>query len=72
MPGGNQGQQIRDEILHIMSDTQCVQPWPSNFRHRNKIPETPGHFYEQLGTQSSPSRSGSQVAPETAQQHDSR
>jgi len=31
--GGNQGQQIRDEILHIM--------------HRNKIPETAGHFYEQ-------------------------
>eukprot|EP00933_Yihiella_yeosuensis_P057519 TRINITY_DN5737_c1_g1_i2.p1 TRINITY_DN5737_c1_g1~~TRINITY_DN5737_c1_g1_i2.p1 ORF type:complete len:583 (+),score=121.12 TRINITY_DN5737_c1_g1_i2:189-1751(+) len=31
--GGNQGQAIRDEILHIM--------------HRNKIPETSGHFYEQ-------------------------
>eukprot|EP00930_Biecheleria_cincta_P046432 TRINITY_DN32012_c0_g1_i1.p1 TRINITY_DN32012_c0_g1~~TRINITY_DN32012_c0_g1_i1.p1 ORF type:complete len:2307 (+),score=411.66 TRINITY_DN32012_c0_g1_i1:130-7050(+) len=31
--GGNQGQQIRDEILHIM--------------HRNKIPEVAGHFYEQ-------------------------
>lgn len=31
--GGNKGQEIRDEILHIM--------------HRNKIPETAGHFYEQ-------------------------
>eukprot|EP00928_Gymnodinium_smaydae_P040973 TRINITY_DN2774_c1_g4_i1.p1 TRINITY_DN2774_c1_g4~~TRINITY_DN2774_c1_g4_i1.p1 ORF type:complete len:2307 (+),score=559.49 TRINITY_DN2774_c1_g4_i1:84-7004(+) len=31
--GGNRGQEIRDEILHIM--------------HRNKIPETAGHFYEQ-------------------------
>ncbi|CAJ1410216.1 unnamed protein product [Effrenium voratum] len=31
--GGNQGQAIRDEILHIM--------------HRNKIPETKGHFYEE-------------------------
>jgi alpha-glucan,water dikinase len=31
--GGNRGQDIRDEILHIM--------------HRNKIPEVSGHFYEQ-------------------------
>jgi len=31
--GGNRGQEIRDEILHIM--------------HRNKIPESGGHFYEQ-------------------------
>jgi len=31
--GGNRGQDIRDEILHIM--------------HRNKIPEQAGHFYEQ-------------------------
>jgi len=31
--GGNKGQEIRDEILHIM--------------HRNKIPESAGHFYEQ-------------------------
>ncbi|CEM06669.1 unnamed protein product [Vitrella brassicaformis CCMP3155] len=31
--GGSQGQRIRDEILHIM--------------HRNGIPETAGHFYEQ-------------------------
>uniref|UniRef100_A0A0G4HBD4 Uncharacterized protein n=1 Tax=Chromera velia CCMP2878 TaxID=1169474 RepID=A0A0G4HBD4_9ALVE len=31
--GGNNGQRIRDEILHIM--------------HRNHIPETRGHFYEE-------------------------
>jgi len=31
--GGNRGQDIRDEILHIM--------------HRHKIPESAGHFYEQ-------------------------
>jgi len=31
--GGNRGQEIRDEILHIM--------------HRNKISESAGHFYEQ-------------------------
>jgi alpha-glucan,water dikinase len=31
--GSGNGQQVRDEILHIM--------------HRHKIPETAGHFYEQ-------------------------
>jgi len=31
--GSGHGQQVRDEILHIL--------------HRHKIPETPGHFYEQ-------------------------